>query len=536
LDIRQLLAEISARRGHKSVMTGESPQTPKCGLALTFEILRRWDGLTTREREEISAVLRGPSSQKDTVIGHFRFYYDTTGNDAPSLLDGDGNPIPGTSGAFIDSAGICFNEAWDFEIGFLGYRPPPLESDSTYHVTVRVLGAGLYGQTLPEAQIDPGPPPRYRTTIEIDNTFLYVYYSSRGLPGLKVTAAHEFHHAIQIGSYAVWDADRYFYEITSTWMESMVFPAVRDYYQYLSNNPGASSQFSHPEVRFTASDGSIEYSRCIWGIFIAKRYSPALMRRTWEHMSQMHSLEALDAALSASGSSLRSALKEYAYWNANTGITSDITRFYGDGRDYPRMALASVSSYIPPKLSVDGSVQSLGSSYLKVYLQSGSSPVDSMIVIVMNLNRSDPYSAQNLSFSYLVTSEQSAGMKQLSNGYSVSLSVSDPQNWGSEESVPTVVQDVLVYPDPFIAHDMKVLNFLLPARTQQPTATLRVYNSAMEQVFSGDVPVISINPLANGLSWNGTDDRGNAIGSGVYVFVITIRDQSQYVGKFSVVR
>lgn len=534
-DLARLLSLIGQHRTHQQILNAPNGRGPKCGLSLTFEILAQWDRLSMRERELLKEALLGPVSQKDRVIGHFRFYYDTTGNDAPTLLDEAFNPIPGTSEAFVDSAGQCFNQAWDFEIGTLGYLQPPLEPDSTYHVTIRVLGAGLYGETLPELEIDPGPPPRSRTTIEIDNGFRYVYPSSRGIPGLKVTAAHEFHHAIQIGSYAIWDADRYFYEITSTWMESMVFPEVHDYFQYLANDAGASSQFSHPETRFTAADGSIEYSRCVWGIFIAKRFSPAVMRRTWETMTQLRSLEALNVALSEVNSSFRSAYIEYAYWNANTGITSDTSAFYSSGRDYPRMALSTALHYIPPKLSVDAHVQPLGSSYMKIYLPHSTAGSDSMVVIITNVNTSKSYSDQDQLYSYVVTGQPSAGTRQLSNGYSVSLVVPDPQNWNSQESVPAVIQNVEAYPDPFMASTQKILKFLLPVRTQEATAGLKIYNSAMEQMFSGDVPVVSFRPLESGLTWDGTDEHGNRIATGIYIFVISV-DGRQYVGKFSAIR
>src|ERR1051326_1314216 len=209
----------------------------KCGLWQSFEAHRYWNDFTEPQRVHILSLLSPMSMEKERVIGHFRISYDTSAGsfDTPALLDAGYQRIPGTAEQFIDSLGRFFNESWEFEINRLGYTPPPLPGDGFYPVTVRDLGRGTYGRTLWDEStlIDPGPPARYRTSIEVDNDILVNYAPSRGIPGLKVTAAHEFHHAIQLGGYGLWANDLYFYEITSTWMEDVVYNDVNDYYQYL---------------------------------------------------------------------------------------------------------------------------------------------------------------------------------------------------------------------------------------------------------------------------------------------------------------
>ena len=52
---------------------------------------------------------------------------------------------------------------------------------------------------------------------------------------LKVTAAHEFFHAVQF-AYDIGE-DGWFMESTATWMEEHVYDAINDNLQYLATSP-----------------------------------------------------------------------------------------------------------------------------------------------------------------------------------------------------------------------------------------------------------------------------------------------------------
>jgi len=55
----------------------------------------------------------------------------------------------------------------------------------------------MYGQTTSENNVGLS---RWTSYIEIDNDFIGFY--TIGINAARVTAAHEFHHAIQMGNYA----------------------------------------------------------------------------------------------------------------------------------------------------------------------------------------------------------------------------------------------------------------------------------------------------------------------------------------------
>ncbi|MBI3195160.1 MAG: hypothetical protein HYZ34_11960 [Ignavibacteriae bacterium] len=495
--------------------------------------------LTIDEKEELQQLLSPQVFQMSRVIGRFQIFYDTAGSDAPTMLRNIGDdvePIPGTVEEFVDSVGRFFNEVWEYEINILGYPAPPLDGSNLYKINIREFGLGYYGWTQYESEIAPSPLPRYRTYIEIDNDFRWVYSSSRGIPGMKVTAAHEFHHAIQLGNYGVREDDRYFYEITSTWMEDVVYDEVNDYFQYQSNNLARSSQFSRPDLNFKRFDGQIEYSRSVWGKFIEERYSKDVMKRTWEHLPNLPSLYAIDHALTEIGSTFRNAFAEYSFWNLNTGPGSDTVKFYSEGIYYPQIRLRQMTEYMNMPRSIEDSMQSVSSLYFPICsrrtISDTCGSAIKMITIVSNVNITP--NRTWFRFNYLMGNTGDETYRKLNNGIFIKLDVSDQANWFTYESVPSEVGNVIVYPNPFLSKGRKPLNFRLPSAIQQK-AMLYVFSSSMNKIFTNELPINYKRPLEPSITWDGHDENGEAVSSGIYFFVIQI-DGNEYQGKFAVVR
>ncbi len=508
----------------------------KCGLRHSFEILRDWRSFSTTEQQAYRAFFAPPSTQTERVIGHFAIYYDTTGSNAPALItiDSSGNPhrIPGTVEAFVDSVGKFFNYAWDYEIGVLGYSPPPVAVDGTYSVFIQNFGgSGLYGETMFSIDpIDPGPPARYATYIELDRDFQYVYEPTRGMPALKVTAAHEFHHSIQVGSYGTWDNDFYFYEITSTWMEDVVFGDVNDYYQYLRGSFGEpTGQFATPEVSFSTSGGLIEYSRAIWGKFIEKRFGRDLMRRTWDVMKHLPSIPSIDSALRAAGSSFPQAFVEWSEWNSHTGPVSDSVDFYTESRQYPPIARRQQIRYTAPGQTFSDSIAGMSSVYRGICLPSSPSAAcdtsPEVLVIVSNVDMGASDNGIQYKFSYDIAGSGDTTYKKLSNGLYVRLSTSNPSNWATVELVPAVsgVPEAgeprafrlgQNYPNPF--NPTTRIPFDLD---REQRVTLRIYTLLGQEIAT----------LVDGNLHVGKHEaifRGEGLSSGVYLYRLSAGAQT----------
>jgi hypothetical protein len=547
---QSLVQRVTSWRQNNRIEIKEGETPAKCALNLTFEVLRNYQQLSDNLKASMKKLLQGPGRQTFKSLGHFTVHYDTVGNNVPSLLTASfKRMLEDTSyvknhtdsinviNAFVDSTLNIFNYVWDIVVNSSGYLPPPFETgENTYNVYLTELGGGLYGQTVPTLDpINPGQtPPRYTSYIEIDNDFRSVYSTSRGLPGVKVTAAHEFHHAIQLGSYGYRENDRYFYEITSTWIEDLLYNEINDYYQYIKySNDQPRGHFAYPNLSFIYSDGLIEYSRAIWGKFIQEKYSSTVMRNTWENLRSSGSVKALDDALVNVGSTLRIAFVEFSRWNYFTGSRSMPGRYYSEASNYPLIKER-------PPIEMTGNYRILNDStetFSSIYLNIIHDNIPSNDVINnINLSSAQNYLIRNYLFHYEMTNIGDDTFRQLSNGVFVKLSVSDPMNWSSGGIITSTQRSVTVYPNPCIINKNTNINFTIPAPqnkslTQIP-ATLYIYNAGMELVGSFEKDINTTDPKIN---WDLVDKKGDIISSGIYLYMI-IFDNQEYSGKFAVIK
>ena len=203
--------------------------------------------------------------------GLFMVHYDTTGSNQPPIDDEDGSGIYD----YVEIAAIMADSTWFALTDAMGYDIPPLDGDGIYDIYLRDdLPQGWYGVTRYE-----GGGVSY---MEIDNDFAESYFSTHGIVAMKVTVVHEFFHAIQYGySDATSFNNRFFYEMSSTWLEDVLVPEVNDYltlrYPF----------FNDPERTISSTDG---YSIALFGHYLSWRFEPTenqqettIIRRMWEY-------------------------------------------------------------------------------------------------------------------------------------------------------------------------------------------------------------------------------------------------------------
>ena len=344
---------VSTVNNHAATPTQRSPTALRCG---TPYLLQAMDAST--EHQRLKLVQRRPSTQHSllTPAGHFRVHYDTEGSDAVNLTDDDANGIPD----YIDLTATVLDSIWVLEVEQLGYNPPPsdngLGGGDEYDVYVVELGVGrirnFYGLTYPGTS--------GATTysyLEIDNNFTdSSYVQTRGLDALRVTIAHEFHHAIQFGYYAH-GAGNWWQESTSTWMEEVAYPHIDDYLQYLT--------FFLGEPQRALNSGRLgtnhTYGSAIFSHFLDQRYGPDLEplireelkqhppdlialrarshlnRLIWEELKERESidLDHFDRVIrQVEPGGLGVVMGEFAVWNYFTG-TRHRDQYYAEGDKYP---------------------------------------------------------------------------------------------------------------------------------------------------------------------------------------------------------
>jgi len=280
----------------KSVYSGG-----KCGLGIITSIQENFKNFTPEQQAVIRSLLTRPLLQTSIVTSNnkFRIHYDTTGVNKP--------------GYSITEFAAVLDSVYKFEVDVLGYPPAPDDGieggDGLYDFYIEDLSNGLYGATTPDVSLGNGKSTAY---TELDNDFAKnENYNSFGLNGAKVTAAHEYHHAIQIGNYVNrYTLDGFYYEITSTAMEEFAFDDVNDYYAYMNN------YFNHPELTLSRFTG---YDLAILNIFFAKEFDQKFLKRIWELMPDNRALTSVALASAERGSTIGHELNQFGIWTYFTG-------------------------------------------------------------------------------------------------------------------------------------------------------------------------------------------------------------------------
>ncbi len=507
----------------------------KCGFDLCAAAYRIRATAPASLAASLNGILSRYDLQKERTLGHFAVHYDTSTTNTPALLDSLHQRIPGSAEAFVDSVLAIANAVYVFEIDTLGYLPPPDDGTAgggpQYDIYVIDLGSE-YGETTPETQLDSRVDGgTYTTYMTIDNDFIFVTPdSNRGLPALRVTLAHEFHHAIQLGHYGFWMSESYFYELTSTWMETMAFPAVTDYLNYVRASWG---QFKNPGTPFASND-LIMYSRSVWATYLSTRYGRDIMREIWEEIHVEGPLAANATILVNHGTSFASVFSEWNLWNYYTADRAQPGSYYPRGSLYPRIASTGMDfAGSGSGQTINGTLPSLSARYYDI--ASGS---DTGTVIVTNLDAATALNATIPQRSYTLTlshQQYNAAYERVVDACYYTMAYDDPTIWKSwvvSAGSPTVsgVKNGIAFPNPY--RNDGTVRLSIPA--DAAAATLRIYDSAMQLVYENDLQAGTLFGKRV-FSWDGMTMRGNRAASGVYYFTLEFTGGTM-TGKFAILR
>jgi hypothetical protein len=225
------------------------------------------------------------------------------------------------------------NHVWSYEVGRLGYRRPLSDEhrggNGKFDVYLKELyHQGLYGLTTAER------PTSYNRNLYsgyllLDNDFARSQYGAKPIQVAKVTAAHEFFHAIQFG-YDVHE-DSWLMETTSTWMEEQFDTRSNDNRQYLPY--GQLADADQPLDTYQAA-GAAQYGNWAYFEHLSHRFGKGIVRSIW------HSAGAFSGAgHQFSAHALRSVLGHHGGFDHDFGRYSagNLTpgRSYPEGSHYP---------------------------------------------------------------------------------------------------------------------------------------------------------------------------------------------------------
>jgi len=260
--------------------SASQPALKKCGLPLRKALKTDWKKLEGSTQQILAKHLEAPTLSGAGIIrsngGHFNIHYSTTAPDAPPLTDADSNGIPD----WIETVANTFEAVYAREVTQMGYRQPP---NLPYDVYLQQLAtASEFGYT--QENYVPAQPPELGSTsfIVIDNDFAdSIFHPYNGISGLKITAAHEFHHAIQFGYNYYFDT--WYAEVTSSWMEDEVYDSINQLYEYLLPYYQQTGKPLNTAIDINTGGG---YGRWSFNRYLAEAFNtPLIIKSIWEKMA-----------------------------------------------------------------------------------------------------------------------------------------------------------------------------------------------------------------------------------------------------------
>jgi hypothetical protein len=300
------------------------------------------ESILARPTDGHSGDYSAPQSDfRHKCFTHFCVHWVRSTRDAPSLTDK--HPKNHTPD-WVDKVKSVMNFVWQKEVVDYGYGPPKGDGNSASHhggnpnskidIFVQDVGRqGLYGYCTSD-----DPRIQFQNNLSgycvFDDDFSKKQFSgggATGLAALKVTAAHEFNHAIQF-NYDAFE-DPWFLEATATNMEADVYPAIHDNYQYFPASPLSKKNPDLPVDRW--GSGGTQYGSWIFIRFLEEFFSdtthplpapadPTLVHELWVDAKAIpgtidggeYSTEAIETFLGDHGETFPSVFRHFGVANA----------------------------------------------------------------------------------------------------------------------------------------------------------------------------------------------------------------------------
>ena len=474
---------------------------------------------------------------------YFRFHYSTSGPHAVDTKDIDNNLRPD----YVEEVIKVFDYVADKLHNEMGYTRPPSDGyysstrdkggSNHYDIYIRSIPSKYYGYVQPE-EYSQGNGDNERSELRNEkNAFTsymairnnYKKFSLSELENIKVTAAHEYFHAIQFG-YDGWEKP-WLLEASAIWMEEEIYDEINDCYQYMKD------WFKYPHKSLDES-GFHWYGSFIFFEYIEQHMGGSdTIRKIMEASVQSNSKEkdgshlAINQALKLNNHSFQKALNGMSVANQIMSSFESKNYSYEEAESYP-VDGPNISDIINFQFGRKDTINSsklsrFGSEYFQVISndpvlinltnKSGSLPDLQLNAILKKNDNSysiisspsiniDPSELKSIFLS--IVSQDTIG-----GNWDYQLSV---ENGKSGTNINSPIEFVLnrPYPNPF---NGSIKFSLYVIKDSKITIDLIGINGRrIIRLFSGELSSGNHN-----YNWRGIDQNGNQVSSGVYYIKVS---------------
>lgn len=349
------------------VMAGDAQEAdPSPGIALR-DLRRALPELSGDERIEADRLLARPTDRADDPLGDgytVKSVKKCSRNICLHWVKSTTDKPP--SMKWVNYNLKVLTRVWRLEVDKLGYPAPMKDGkrggNNKFDFYLKDLNPkGYFGYCTNERRTKLGPNIQTAYCV-LDNDF--TGYSSPPRESLRVTAAHEFFHAIQfaLDTYE----DTWLMESTATWMEERFADDVNDNRLFIPEG-----QVANPEQSLDLVDPATNNHYGNWPFFefLSTRWGNDVVRKVWLRASErkgapkMYSTEAIRSALRTEGQSLPEVFTKYAAGNTAPG------KAYPEGAAWPSATIAgtyTLSNASPATGSVPLRINHLASQNVRL--------------------------------------------------------------------------------------------------------------------------------------------------------------------------
>ncbi|HRP01588.1 MAG TPA: hypothetical protein PLE30_02960 [Candidatus Kapabacteria bacterium] len=487
-----------------------------------------------------------PIKQSYTIspLNKFIIHYDTLGKDAVDLADVNNNSIPD----YIDSVAFYFDYAYTIAIDSLGYKVPPIDSlrggDNKYDIYIENLvyeDTYVYGYTISEdifeneykalsansyIVIDNNYSPNDSITV---NGIRKQAFRTFAIDAVKITSAHEYHHAIQYG-YNIQDKDgNLFKEMTSTWLEYYIYPNIFDFTQYVVD---LFQNIYDMPITVNGPDNGYRWS--IFLQYIAKAIDTKIILNIWEDASKnIDFFTSLENNLKLYNKDIKQVWQDFIPYLYFTSTRTIDSVYFNSSLNFPKLKFID-TKYIESNLKIEKEL-----TPFQIYTARliNSTQVDKEIeaidiIATYAVNDVDKNIANKINFHFDISTANNLPNKV---NYSNSLYYDFTEM--SDESEKTIlhifINDGLNYSDKSFAFTNPnnpkndVLFISLPIESKSNDFDYVVYNMDMQEQYKGK----SDSNRYNG--FYGVELNNEKLNNGIYYYHIFNKNHNYY-GKFTI--